>query len=267
MIDLLVRNRKSTVPEADYVLDKLEKFLSLLEVLTPKFFGNWEIVLVEPKISEVKDLIDENTVPDYVNCHVMVSQAKLENIVMDYPKLNPKQKSVKELYKEMITQLTHLIDKNAMWILFDALNGDLDKLQESLIQLDNECEGTTITAKQVKTSFTYSKRVYASEVLIAFLTRNRYRWYKYNALVKELGEEIAYYALYKQVRLLLQDKDKYLHNYDVKNRMIDKIDAPFICYVYVLFANSTSWHNLYALLLSIDNRSQETLERIQNVNL
>lgn len=267
MIELQVYNKKSRLPEADYVLDKSEKFLTLLDVLTPKFDGNWEFILVEPKISEVKDLIDNDVVPDFVNCHVYMSTAKVETVMLDYPKLAPKRVSAKEEYTEMLGHLNHLIDKNAAYVLYDSMEHNLDKLRDALAQLDAECEGTTITTKQVKQTFVTMKRTYASDVIYAFFKRDKTRWFKYNALVKDLGERIAYYALYKQARNWLHDKDDYLQNRDVKNRHITDIDAPFICYVYTLFANSHDDRELYAIMASIDNRSQDTLERNQYVNL
>lgn len=267
MIKLEAFNNKSKLPEADYVLDKSEKLLSLLEVLTPKFKGEWDILLVDPRIKEVKNLVDLDLIPDYVNCVLYLPQAKLDIVVMDYPKLAPKQKSNKEVYKEMISGLSHMIDKGAMWLIYNTIGSNLSSLQEAIDKLDKECEGTTITVKQVQNTFAVQKRVYASDVLRAFLVKDRYRWLKLNTLVRDLGQDYAYHAIYKQVRELLAQKDAYLHNEDTKGNVVQIVDAPFICYVYVLFANSTSWRNLYGIMYSIDHRNASTLERSQYVNL
>lgn len=267
MIDVKLYNRKSKIAEADYVLDKFEKFLSLLDVLTPKLKGTWDVTLVDPKIKEVKSLLETDIVPEFINCHILLPQAKLEIVVIDYPKLAPKDISVKDRYKEMVACLNHMIDKNAMWMLYNTIGANLTLLQESLDKLDKECEGITITTKQVQSTFAVSKRVYASDVLAAFLRRDRYRWVKLTTLTKELGDEYAYYALYKQVRNLLTDKNKYLHNEDVKNKLVDSVDAPLICYAYVLFVNSRSWRNLHGIMHCLDSRCEESLERSIYVNL
>lgn len=266
MIKLALLKKKSKFPEADYILDKPEMFFSLLEVLTPKFKGNWEIVLVDPKLKEVKSLID-NGIPEYINCTIMLVQAKLDNVVMDHPTLAPKTLSPKDEYKEMISSLKHVMEDRAMWMLYNAMGPNMQLLQEALDKLDAECEELYITVKQVQQTFAVSKRVYASDVLRAFLIHDRYRWFKLNTLTKELGEEYAYYAIYKQVRELLADKNKYLHNEDVKNRLVGTVDAPLICYAYVLFANSNSWRNLHGVLHDLEERNQYALERSQYVNL
>ncbi|MCM1219029.1 MAG: hypothetical protein NC548_31490 [Lachnospiraceae bacterium] len=267
MIDVKLLQRKNKLPEADYILDKSEKLLSLFEVLTPKLKGQWEILLIDPRIVEAKKLLDSDIVPDFVNCHLLLSQAKLDVILMDYPKLAPKEVSVKDAYKEMISGLKHMIDKNAMWLLYNTIGPNVSLLQESLDKLDAECDGVSITTKQIQSTFAVTKRVYAADVLLAFLHKDRYRWFKLNTLVKELGEEYTYYALYKQARIALHDKNKYLHNEDIKNKIATTVDAPFICYCYILFVNSNNWRNLYGILYDLDNRGSESIERSMYVNL
>lgn len=267
MIKLMLFKRKSKMPEADYVLDMFDKFLDLLVVLTPKFKGQWEIVLVDPKITESRRLIEEMSLPEYVDCTLLLPAPKLEAIAMDHPTLAPKPITPKDAYKGMIAGLKHMIDKNAMWMLYNAIGPHVELLQEALDKLDAECEGTSITTKQVQQAYVAQKRTYASEVIAAFLRKDRYRWTKLSSLTRDLGDEYAYNALYKQVRNLLKDKQAYLMNEDVKNRLVEQVDAPFICYAYTLFANSSSWRNLHAIMYAIDARSQDILERSTYVNL
>ena len=256
MISVQVLNKKAKVPDADYVLDTPEDLEHLLGVLTPKLSGKWLVVLWDFKLKDVKDLLSRELFPEYVDCVVLLPSAKLDQVLLEFPKFQEEQKSNKDLFKDMVAGLTHLIDEKAMWSLYNSLSGNLSKLEEALHKLDNECEETTITVKQVKQTFDTREIVYASDVLDAFLTKNRFRWSKYRILVEELGEEYAYYALYKQVRKLLNDKSEYLQNKDVKNYTVNKVDAPFICYVYTLFACNTTWRNLYSLMLRIDDRKE-----------
>ena len=259
MIQLVLRKPKTKLPEADYVLDNSEDILDLVKMLTPKFEGNWSILLIDPKLTLAKSLIENNTIPSYIDCFIYVNTTKLEKLVLDYPKLAPEKKSVKEAYKELLSGLKHLMDTKAMYELYNAIGPNLSELQEALTKLDNECDGPSITVKQVRNTFHYTKRVYASEVLAAFYRRDRFRWNKLEKLVRDLGESYAYNSLYKQVSNLLHEKNKYLHNEDTKLRIIEDVDAPLICYTYVLFANSKSYHNLYSIMYALDNRCKESL--------
>lgn len=262
MIEVQVLNKKHTVPNADYTLDKFEDLEHLLYVLTPKLSGTWKLILVDFKIKEVKEILSRDVFPDYIDCLILLPNAKLDQILLEFPKFQQKQKSNKDMYKDLVAGLTHLVEEKAMWALYNSMSGNLNKLEEALTKLDRECENQTITMKQVKSTYEMRTVVYASEVLEAFLTHDRHRWFKYRTLVNDLGEEYAYYALYKQVRKALTDKNSYLQNVDVKNSIALKVDAPFICYVYTLFVTNNNWKNLYALMLRIDNRKDLLSEEI-----
>lgn len=259
MIEFVLRKPKTKLPEVDYVLDNPEDILELVKVLTPKFEGNWSIILLDPKLVLVKDLVDADIIPNHIDCYVYVNTAKMEKLVLDYPKFAPTKKSVKESYKELISNLKHLMDTNAMYELYNIIGPNLSELQEALYKLDAECEEGTITVKQIRKTFHQTKRVYASEVLRSFYARDRYRWNKLNTLVKDLGDSYAYNALYKQATTLLNEKKKYLHNEAIKSRLVELVDAPLICYTYVLFSNSKSYHNLYSIMYAIDHRCEEVL--------
>ena len=264
MIKLEYLKKGVKLPKVDYVLDKPEKLSDLISNLTPKFQGTWEIILLDPKITQVNEILELDDVPKWIDGYIYVNNAKMEQILLDFPKYQPKEVSVRDAYKSMIADLKHGIDVKAADYLFEAVGRRVEDLQDALIKLDNECEQQNITLKQVQGSFQHTKRVYASEVLEAFMTHDRYRWYKFDKLTHDLGDKITYYALKKQIRLLLQNKNKYLHNEDVKSRIVEKVDAPFICYVYVLFANSNNYLDLRGILCAIENRSAENLAAIQD---
>lgn len=262
MIKIVQYKRNMKIQEADYVLDKSEKLLDILVNLTPKFEGNWEIVLLEPKIKFVKKLLEDIILPEWVNIYLYLSNKKMEAVVLEHPGLQPKAKSIREEYDTMISSLNHLIDKNAKDAILRAIGNNTTQLQETLTLLDKECEGQKITLKQVQSTLNYSSRVYASDVLKAFMTHDVKRWDLYYKLLHELGPQITYYALYKQVKQLLDDKYAFLHNEDVKSYIARNVDAAFICYVYTIFCNSTDYRQLVALLHMIDNRCEDTLNFI-----
>lgn len=267
MISLVKYSSKVPIPDADYVLEKTEKFFDILGLLTPKFSGNWEFVLVDPKLKFVKELLKSNKVPDWVDIKLLLSQKKIEDVVIEYPEYQPKDKTRKELFDEMIIDLTHVIDEGAKRALLSALGSNPEELRNTLKKLDSECTSEKITLKQVQGAVNYTKRVYASDVINAFLLRDKRRWKLYNTLLSELGNEIAYYAMYKYVKVLMLEKENYLKNKDIKQFIVKRIDAPLVCYAYTLFANSSNHHQLYGILYALDNRCQLSLNRVQQLNV
>ena len=267
MIQLKQSSPKIKIPEADYVLDKTDKLYDMINFLTPKFSGRWSFILLDPTLKFTKDILQNKQVPDWVDITIYTTAKKIEDVVLEYPEYQPKKKSRKEAFDEVIATVQHVLDEGAKRILFQALASNPSELADVVSKLDKECVSESITVKQVQSVVNYTKRVYASDVINAFLTRDARRWSLYNTLVKELGPEITYYACYKYVKKLLASKEEFLQNKDVKQFVVKKIDAPLICYTYILFANSTNYNQLYGLLLGIEQRSEEAMERIQNVNL
>ena len=246
--------KKARLPRSDYVVHSVDELWSIVYCLTPKFNGEWDIILLNPTIVEAKSLLDMNEFPNYVNCKILLQRVKLDQVAMEFPSAYRKQKTKYERYQDLIASLTHLIDKDAMKILYKNNNGDLDTISDLLMKLDATCEGDIITVSSVK-KVCHSKPItYASDVVISFLRKDRFRWNKYKTLVSNLGEKYAYYAIFKQIRLLLKTKNDYLNNKDIKNFAIENIDAPFICYAYTLFMNNNNWRNLYAIMWALDNR-------------
>jgi len=267
MITLAKYNPKSSLPESDYVLETSDKFFDIVNLLTPKFNGSWEFVLIDPKLKFVKDLISNKTLPDWINVILLLSNKKIEEVVLQYPEYQPKDKSRKEQLNDIIAELTHVIDNSAKKALLTALGHNMEELRTTLLKLDKECTGEKITLKQVQGEINYTKRVYASDVVNAFLLRDARRWNLYNTLVREIGAEISYYAMYKYVKSLLTEKENYLLNKDIKKFIVKRIDAPLVCYAYTLFANSTNHYQLYGILYCLENRSNKSLERLQKVNI
>lgn len=264
MIQLFKYTKDVQIPDADYVFDKTDKLMDLINLLTPKFNGNWEIIIIDPKIKYVKGLLENKTIPEWITISIYLVSKKLDMIILEYPSYSPKDKTKKDLFAEMLTSLDHIIDEHAKNLLFKAMSNNMLELQKTLIKLDSECTSEKITVKQVQGAVNYTKPVYASEVINAFILRDTRRWDLYQKLVKEVGMEIAYYACYKQVKELLHSKEKYLHNEDVKQFIVKRIGAPIICYAYVLFINSTNHNQLYGLLYALDNRNEEMLAAVTN---
>lgn len=263
MIKLISAN-KGKIPDADYVLDKTDHFLEILNVLTPKFTDKWLFVLLDPKISFVKDLLNNNSVPDWVDVLVFTSDKKIDTICLEFPKLQPRKVTKRETFDEVIAGLKHLVDATAQKTLYKAYLSNPTETVETLQKLDAE-ERSSITLRDVQKNFILDRKVYASEVIDAFLLKETNRWAKYQFILKEIGMEITYYAMYKYVKKLVVNKNSYLQNQDVKLYSVKKIDAPLIAYAFLLFTNSSSYKQLPAIMYALDNRSKESALIIKEV--
>ena len=259
MISLVTLSRGITIKSADYTLDKVDKFYDIIGNLTPKFKGFWEFVLIDPKLSFIEDMMENALLPDWVHITVYTSAKKVDALVIKYPTLQPKEVSKKDKFNDMLANLKHNVDERARKALYGALSHNLEELQNTLTMLDSECKTESITLKQVQSAVILNKKVYASDVVDAFLTHEKQRWVLYKKLLKELGNDMCFYAMRKYVTRLLKDKEAYLRNEEVKTRAVSKLPAPVICYAYTLFANASSPAQLPIILHALENRGVEWL--------
>lgn len=262
MIRLSLLREKLGIKDADYIIQDTEGVYDIIASITPKFSGTWTFAFMYPTIVFVSDMIDHNRIPDFIDATIYLPKSKLEAITLEYPSLTPKKESIWDIYQNMIASLPCLIDPKAAKILYHSVGANPKLLGEALDKLVTDCDTGTITVKQVTNSYQQQKRIYATQLLDDFLSQDRYRWKHYTAYVLDIGENIAYYALYKQIRIALQEKNKYLHNEETDNKLATKYDAPLLCYVYSLFANSSNPSDLIGILSAIDHRNLKMFKSI-----
>lgn len=267
MIVLQQKKRGMRFPEYDYIVDKDNKLGETIQNLTPKFSGKWVVILIGSKLKFVQELLDSNATPEWIDLHIYLDAANLEKVLLEYPSMAPKKSMWKDDFNDIVARLTNLLSTDASKILYTSYRNKPEELTDVLQDLDKECTNGIITKKQVQAKVNIQKIVYASSVLDAFLLQQKNRWDLYNRLMHSVGMRIAYYAMYKYSKTLLVEKNKYLHNEDVKQRCVTQVDAMLIDYCYVLFVNSVYYKQLPVILYSIDNRSTECLERITNAYL
>lgn len=256
-----------TLPSADLCLEDVSILCKLMVNFTPKIDGRWDILIVNPTIKECKGLLDNKQIPEWLDITIYLQAKKLEQVCLEFPEYQPRNVPFREQAKELLANVSHLIDKKAFNILVDAFRGNLPDLQKTLFELDENCTGPRISVKDVQAKVNYVRPTYASDVINSFLLQEKQRWTLLNKLVQTLGDSYAYNALYKYVKTLLYEKAKYLNNQDVDLRVVNRIDAPSICYAYTIFSTSTNYQQLYGIFQAIDNRCQEYLERMTDVNL
>lgn len=264
MLRLLRLSKGTVFPESDYLLDKTDGVLDLIHVLTPALNGRWLFCLVDPSIVFVDEITQMNVIPDWVDINLYAKGKKYDALATRFPGLSGQERTVRDDFEDLCASLHHPIDKSAMKQLFEAYRQSKEEVASAIQLLDKEVETPTISQKQIQQKISFTKRVYASSVLDAFLKGYGNRWDLYRVLCKEIGMEIAYYAMYKYARELLQNKNSYLNNQDVNKFIVRSVSAPILCYVYALFSQSNNYRQLPVILSAIENRCEESWEMLSS---
>ena len=246
--------RGNKFPSADYIFEDIESFSSMLPYMLPKIEGDWNIVLIDPPLDRVRIYVSTEVIPEYLNLAIYLDKEKLGQILMENPKLHAEKTSPWDKYLKLLADFPVQFDPKAAKELFYRVGPETDKLERAL-ELLKDCSYVTI--KELNKRFVATRRVYARQVAIAFLSHERPDkcWSLYNQLEHDLGMEISYYAIRKYIRKLMKEKDAYLSNKDTKDNAVTKIDVYSVIHAFYLFNQSTSYKQLPALLSCIERRT------------
>lgn len=235
MIKFLVYTRDTRIFDCDYIIEKPEKLLELVPYLNKKIEGEWRIALLLPPIKFARKLTDDEVIPKHAELTVYLERGVSEQLCSERPQLVVKQKTPYERFMDSIGEKQIPITPKAARELYYRVGVNKDKLDEYLVTLGEENKGREITQDIIRKQIPDERKVYASDVLLAFLMKDRSRWKKYNTLVSSLGQDYAFNALRKYSNKLLHDKNHYLRNEDTEIRGIDKIDGFKVSQAYILF--------------------------------
>ena len=219
--------------DSDYVFDKLRDLERIEPYLYPKIEGNWVIVMMDMRIKELKYILNEMNIPDYVDLVCTVKQDTYKEFCRQYPTYAIEPKTKKEMYEEFIATIDIPIDIKAYYALYNRSRGDINRIREVIDSIMEILPDTNnITVKEVDRVLPRENIVYASDVVLAMLlyknpvlkkTGSRYSKYKYAKpkkllwqLIEALGYEYAFYAMRVQVRALYKEVTKYMNNEESK---------------------------------------------------
>lgn len=254
MLKLTRMTKDVKIVNADYIFESVEKFEQVLRFLYPKISGDWYIALVEPKLHDVRRYLDTHIVPEYVILELLVEPAQLDQLMMERPKLAVQTKTSWEKYCDLIASMDILIEEKAISEIYRRVGTNTDALRETLESLKSKVSTGTITVKHVRLYVQDNTRIYANQVVRAFLKNDRRAWDYFFIFERDLGENIAFYAIRKYLRKLLKQKNEFLMNNDFKDRAVEEIDAFSIIQMLTMFEEAMSSRQLIPILIDFSQR-------------
>lgn len=252
MIELRQHRKDMDFSAYDYIFDDITKFETALPFLYPKLEGSWDIMLVEPRLSNIRTYLDTAIIPSYLHLVITVESSQLERLYLERPQLVEKEKTSWDVYMELIKKFPVPMADKAMREIYYRQGPKEEDLRAALNEL---LDYPIITLREVNRHFAPSNRVYASQVVRAFLLgRYKHAWRMLSTLETELGNAVTFYAMRKNVRHIFAEKSKYLKNEDTRERLAEMVDGYTILLLYWLFESAKSPNQLYPLLLQFERR-------------
>lgn len=254
MIKISAMEKNLKISNADYIFDKSDKLLNVLPYLYKKILGDWYIVLLEPKPEIVRQFLDTEVIPEYVKLEIFMEPNQLEQLMLERPNMAIKKLSAWEKYQELIACTDILLDQKAVSEIYRRVGTNTKSLEEALNTLKEKVGTEVVTVKHVRLYIQDNSRVYTNQVVRAFLLDDKDAWKLFYIYEKELGEEIAFYAIRKYLRKLLKEKNSYLTNGEYKDRSVEQIDAFSIMRAFHLFETAKSHRQLIPILIKLQTK-------------
>lgn len=252
MIKLCQHRKDADFASYDYVFEDVVKFESVLPFLLPKLEGDWRILLVEPKLSYIRIYLDTSVIPSYIDLTITVEQQQLEQLYLERPQLVEKEKTSWDVYMDLVKEFPVPMDGKAMREIYYRKGPKGEDLRAALNEL---ADYSYISMREVNRHFAPVSRVYANQVVRAFLLGNyKQAWKMLSMLELELGSAVAFYAMRKNVRRVFSEKCKYLQNEDTREWLVEAVDGYTIVLLYWLFESAKSPEQLYPILLMFERR-------------
>lgn len=252
MIELRQHKKDIDFSAYDYVFEDVKKFEDVLPFLLPKLEGEWNVLLVEPKLAQIRTYLDTTIVPSYIHLVITVEASQLSQLYLERPGLVEKEKTSWDIYMELLKSFQVPMDDKAMREIYKRKGPKEEDLRKALEEL---ADYPAITISTVNKHFAPVHRVYANQVVRSFLCRDFKRaWRMLSILESELGTPIAFYAMRKNIRRIYEEKCKYLRNEDTREWIVSKVDGYTIILLYWWFEEATSPEQLYPILTMFERR-------------
>ena len=250
--------RKGQHWQGDYILEDSKSFFDLLPYLYPRIEGRWEICVIDPTIKELRQIFDTQ-LKDCIDLKVYADQSDINQFLLERPDINTEKVSNYTIYQDLFKTIDCAFDPKAVSEIYQRAGPDIDNLKVALEDVIKVSNGSYVTMTDVNKVLLPNKRTYANEVIRAFIGSKNipYRWSLLNRIREELGDEYAFYSMFKYVRKLLVNKNKYLINEEVPKQFekdVKEIDALTVDYTYALFMQYNSPTFLPAIFFKLERR-------------
>jgi hypothetical protein len=246
----------------DYVCEDVQKFYELLPFLLPKIEGRWSVMLIEPKLQDIRVFLDTSLLPSFIDLTITMEPSQLSQLYLERPNLVEKEKSNWDVYLDMISQWDVPIEVKAMRELYWRKGPKEQDLREAMDVLRGYM---IVTMKEINKHFVRKNRTYANQVVKDFLLGNYPRaWKALTALEFEIGTTVAFYALRKSIRHICEEKSKYLQNQETREWVVEKVDGYTILLLFWLFEEATGPAQLYLIFSMFERRQTPCSLRVKN---
>lgn len=255
MYEIVQATRKTKIVAHDYLYEKFSDMYEQAKCLTLSWNGKYSIVI---KTDDIKDIVgfmrQQDKYMDFV-ITIYSSKATVDYIASNYVNaVIAGAQSPYELFKSLVMAKNVLFEKKVMPILYNSIEHDEMSMDNALNVIISEYGAyNLITEVMLSKFFVLNKSTYPRSVVINFIYMGRYRWYKLEKCIDEMGNDVVVGAMVKNIKLFVEEKAVYFRTGKGSN-FIKSLNTQNLNRLYQIFVAERNGINDAILLLAMYER-------------
>lgn len=245
-----VCKNQNNVPECFYNLDNVDELFDLLGVLTKPLIGELNVSIKLKSYGDVVRVINAEQRYGDINLYVIVDES-LYNYTLRYkPGIRSiDEKSSYDMLKDLISEYNILLDTNCLKLLYYSIDHSYAEMKEAVQTIkDHFKDKHTVTKQDLEELFDLNGTLYPRNVLMMYLTMNKWRNTYLQKVLELYGNDITYGAMYKNIKKIFQAKFQYYKTGDGPN-YIKKIPLQNVARMYDVFIqNERNFNDITTIL-------------------
>lgn len=253
MFQLMPLKKKMSMAKYDYTFDNMQAFYSICNTLTVPLRGKYCIAVKEERLDEVQEFIAIADKYSAMMIDLICPQAIIDYISMrDQTSPVSGGQSAYEQFIELIKNKSILFDdKRTINVIYASIPHEYEEMDKVLDELLFEYgKNNPITKAMASKKILLTEITYPRQVLMAYLTMDRWRESKLKKCLASMGNDVTLGAMVKNITALMTAKQTYLKT-GKENWQLKQIDTRNLLLMYRVLVVERNRLNDVTLLLDL----------------
>lgn len=255
MYKLVKAKKKQDKSGFDYIFKDFDTFYDVANSLIVPLIGRYSICVECDNANQIAEFIQHEEEYAALMVSIFASEATIEYLSMYDTNISVEDNiSYFDMFKELLSSKSILIDKKALNVLYTSIDHSYDEMSK-VVEILYEKFGSNnfIDERMLSKLFVLNKVVFPRQVLIAYLRQDRWREVKLKTCLSDMGNDIVLGALVKNIEALFNAKVTYFKT-GKANNLVKSLSTSNINLMYRVLVVERKGLNDVHLLLDLYER-------------
>ena len=260
----LVKVKKNgSYPVTNYSFKDFKSFYEVAENLDVPLFGKYTFVIKTDNLNSIYEFVQKESMYSEFIVYIYTTQTNIDYICLKKPGAHVYgAKTEYQNFMELIDKYEILFAKGVADILYKSIDHSYEEMDSVLLRIKTEFGTNEVKEKDLEQLIVLNKLVYPRQVLMAYLNMDRWRLQKLRRCVSQLGNDVVFWSIRKNIKKLVEAKVKYL-NTGMNNGNIKYVNYNNLLLMYRTFLTDTGYFNDVEMLMRLYEKGVTVYDIIQ----